>query len=77
MGFAELVTFVNMIAVPTQIPQTRSIFIVPGMLAGSAYQHAGAFAGHLALPLATGLVVLAALVWGARRLRRSGVPAGH
>ena len=51
--------------------------IVPGMLAGSVWQHAGAFAGHLALPLAAGLLVLAALVWGIRRLQRSGVPAGH
>jgi hypothetical protein len=47
------------------------------MLAGSVWQHAGAFAGHLALPLAAGLLVLAALVWGIRRLQRSGVPAGH
>jgi membrane protein DedA with SNARE-associated domain len=49
--------------------------IVPGMLAGSAWQHAGAWAGHLALPLVAGLVVLAALIWGIRRLQRSDVSA--
>jgi membrane protein DedA with SNARE-associated domain len=47
--------------------------IVPGWLAGSAWQHAGAWAGHLALPFVAGFIVLAALVWGIR----ARVPAGH
>jgi membrane protein DedA with SNARE-associated domain len=46
--------------------------IVPGWLAGSAWQHAGAWAGHLALPLLAGLVVLAAVIWGIRRSVRAG-----
>jgi membrane protein DedA with SNARE-associated domain len=44
--------------------------IVPGMLAGSAWHRAGALGGHVTLPLIVGLVALAALIWGIRRLRR-------
>jgi membrane-associated protein len=47
--------------------------IVPGMLAGAAWQHAGAFARHLALPLIVGTIALAAMIWGVRRFRNSGV----
>lgn len=51
--------------------------IVPGMLAGTAWHRAGALGGHVTLPLIVGLVALAALLWGIRRLQRSGVPASH
>jgi membrane protein DedA with SNARE-associated domain len=51
--------------------------IVPGMLAGSAWHRAGALGGHVTLPLIVGLIVLAVLIWGIRRLRRRGaVEAG-
>ena len=45
--------------------------IVPGMLAGTAYGHAGATAQHLALPIVVGLVVAGILVvWAIRRWMR-------
>jgi membrane-associated protein len=44
--------------------------IVPGMLAGAAWHRAGALGGHMMLPLIVGLIALAALIWGVRRLRR-------
>jgi membrane-associated protein len=44
--------------------------VVPGMLAGEAYGHAGAFAGHLAMPLVAGIVVAAILVWAIWRWMR-------
>ena len=51
--------------------------IVPGMLAGSAWHRAGALGGHVTLPLIVGLIALAVLIWGIRRLRRRGaVEAG-
>jgi hypothetical protein len=40
------------------------------MLAGTAWHRAGALGGHVTLPLIVGLVALAALIWGIRRLRR-------
>ena len=45
--------------------------IVPGMLAGTGYGHAGATAQHLALPIIVGLVVAGILVvWAIRRWMR-------
>jgi membrane-associated protein len=41
--------------------------VVPGMLAGEAYGHAGAFAGHLTMPIIAGIVAAAILVWAIRR----------
>jgi membrane protein DedA with SNARE-associated domain len=41
--------------------------IVPGMLAGEAYGHAGAFAGHLTIPIIAGIVAVGFLVWMIRR----------
>ena len=47
--------------------------ILPGMLAGTAWHHAGALGGHVTLPLIVGLIALAALIWAIRRLRRRSV----
>jgi membrane protein DedA with SNARE-associated domain len=44
--------------------------IVPGMLAGEAYGHAGAFAGHLTMPIIAGVVAIGFLVWAIRRWRQ-------
>ena len=44
--------------------------IVPGMLAGEAYGHAGAFAGHLTMPIIAGVVAIGFLVWAIRRWMR-------
>ena len=44
--------------------------IVPGILAGAAYGHAGAFAGHLTLPILAGLAAVGFLVWAIRRWMR-------
>jgi membrane-associated protein len=44
--------------------------IVPGMLAGEVYGHAGAFAGHLAMPIIAGIVAAGFLVWAIRRWMR-------
>jgi membrane protein DedA with SNARE-associated domain len=41
--------------------------IIPGMLAGNAYRHAGAIAGHLMLPIVAGIAGIAFLIWGVRR----------
>jgi membrane-associated protein len=43
--------------------------IVPGMLAGTAYRHAGAAAEQLAIPVAAGALAIALLVWAIRRSR--------
>ena len=44
--------------------------IVPGMLAGTAYGHAGAMAQHLALPIIVGIAAAGILVWAIRRWMR-------
>lgn len=44
--------------------------IVPGMLAGTAYGHAGAMAQHLALPIIIGIVAAGILIWAIRRWMR-------
>jgi membrane protein DedA with SNARE-associated domain len=44
--------------------------VVPGMLAGEAYGHAGAFAGHLAMPIIAGIVAAGFVVWAIRRWMR-------
>jgi membrane protein DedA with SNARE-associated domain len=44
--------------------------IVPGILAGEAYGHAGAFAGHLTMPIMAGIVAIGLLVWVVRRWMR-------
>ncbi len=44
--------------------------IVPGMLAGEAYGHAGTFAGHLMMPIIAGVVAIGFLVWAIRRWMR-------
>ncbi|MGH6726249.1 MAG: DedA family protein [Pseudolabrys sp.] len=41
--------------------------VFPGMLAGTAYRHAGAVAGQLTLPIIVGIVAIGFLVWGIRR----------
>lgn len=41
--------------------------IVPGMLAGTAYQSAGVTAKHLLLPVAAGVVAIGLVVWAIRR----------
>lgn len=43
----------------------------PGVLAGTAYGHAGAFAGHLTMPLVAGVAAAAILVWAFRRWQRA------
>jgi membrane protein DedA with SNARE-associated domain len=45
--------------------------VLPGVLAGTAYGHAGAWAGHLALPIIAGVVAVAAVVWAVRRWCRT------
>ena len=44
--------------------------VVPGMLAGEAYGHAGAFAGHLTLPIIAGVGAAGLLIWAVRRWLR-------
>jgi membrane-associated protein len=44
--------------------------VVPGILAGTAYGHAGAMGGHLMTPIIVGIVVVAILVWAIRRWTR-------
>ena len=41
--------------------------VVPGMLAGTAYGHAGAIAGHLTIPIVAGVVAVGLLIWAIRR----------
>jgi membrane protein DedA with SNARE-associated domain len=41
--------------------------VIPGMLAGNAYRHAGAIAGHLTIPIIAGIAGIAFLIWGSRR----------
>jgi membrane-associated protein len=41
--------------------------VVPGILAGTVYGHAGAFAGHLAMPIIAGLAAAGIVVWAAWR----------
>jgi membrane protein DedA with SNARE-associated domain len=57
---------INLVAIACWAPA----HILPGMLAGTAWHRAGALGGHVTLPLIVGLVALAALIWGIRRLRR-------
>jgi membrane protein DedA with SNARE-associated domain len=45
--------------------------VLPGVLAGSAYGHAGAWAKHLAVPLIAGVVAVVAVAWVARRWIRT------
>ena len=44
--------------------------VVPGMLAGEAYGHAGALAGHLVLPIIAGIVAVGILIWAVGRWRQ-------
>jgi membrane protein DedA with SNARE-associated domain len=44
--------------------------IVPGILAGTAYGHAGALGEHLTLPIIAGIVAVGVLVWAIRRWMR-------
>jgi membrane protein DedA with SNARE-associated domain len=46
--------------------------VIPGMLAGNAYRHAGAIAGHLTLPIIAGIAGIAFLIWGIRQRLRVG-----
>jgi membrane-associated protein len=48
--------------------------VVPGILAGEAYGHAGAIAEHLSLPVIAGIVTLALMLWIVWRWRRRGKP---
>ena len=57
---------INLIAILLWAP----VQVVPGMLAGNAYQHAGAIAGHLMLPILAGIVGIALLIWWGRRWLR-------
>ena len=41
--------------------------VLPGILAGSLYRHAGMIAGHLLLPVIAGTAGVAVLVWAAYR----------
>lgn len=50
--------------------------VVPGMLAGTAYRHAGVMAEHLLIPVIAGAAAIAALVWAVRRMRRSEAGIG-
>jgi membrane-associated protein len=44
--------------------------IVPGMLAGTAYGHAGAVARSLTLPIVAGVISVGVLIWAIRRWLR-------
>ena len=44
--------------------------VIPGLLAGTAYQRAGVMAEHLLLPVLAGLLAIAFLVWSFRRISR-------
>jgi membrane protein DedA with SNARE-associated domain len=41
--------------------------VVPGILAGTAYGHAGAFGEHLTIPVIAGVVAVAVVIWAFRR----------
>jgi membrane protein DedA with SNARE-associated domain len=44
--------------------------IVPGILAGTAYGHAGAFGEHLTMPIIAGIVAAGVLIWAIWRWKR-------
>jgi len=44
-----------------------AVHVFPGVLAGKAYQRAGAIAGHLTLPIILGIAAIGFLIWGIRR----------
>jgi hypothetical protein len=52
--------FINLVAILLWAP----VQVVPGMLAGNAYRHAGAIARHLTLPIIAGVAGIAFLIWG-------------
>ena len=56
----------NIVAILVWAP----MHVVPGVLAGTAYRHAGVMAGHLLLPIAAGLIGIILVVWGVARLLR-------
>ena len=47
--------------------------VVPGVLAGAAYGHAGAIAGHLTIPIIAGIAAVGILIWVIRRWVRPSV----
>jgi membrane-associated protein len=59
---------INLVAILLWAP----VQVVPGMLAGNAYRHAGAIAGHLTLPIIAGVAGIAFLIWGIRRMLKFG-----
>ena len=44
--------------------------VVPGILAGTAYGHAGAFGEHLTMPIIAGVVAIGLVIWAIRRWRQ-------
>jgi membrane protein DedA with SNARE-associated domain len=54
---------INLLAIACWAPA----HVVPGMLAGTAYRHAGAVAEQLAIPVAAGALAIALLIWAIRR----------
>jgi membrane protein DedA with SNARE-associated domain len=44
--------------------------VVPGMLAGVAYQRSGMMSEHVLLPTIAGLIAIGLLIWGVRRVIR-------
>jgi membrane protein DedA with SNARE-associated domain len=59
---------INLVAILLWAP----VQVIPGMLAGNAYRHAGAIAGHLTLPIIAGIAAIGFLIWGIRRRLRVG-----
>jgi membrane-associated protein len=57
---------INLVAILCWAPA----HVLPGVLAGTAYGRAGAFAEHLTMPVIAGLVAIAVVVWMVRRWRR-------
>jgi membrane protein DedA with SNARE-associated domain len=67
LGMAPIRFFpINLVAILCWAPA----HVVPGMLAGEAYGHAGAFAGHLTMPIIAGVVAIGLMIWAFRRWRR-------
>ena len=64
---------INLVAILLWAP----VQVIPGMLAGNAYRHAGAIAGHLTLPIIAGIAGIVFLFWGIRRWLRVGQRANH
>ncbi len=67
LGMTPLRFFtINIVAILCWAPA----HVMPGILAGTAYGHAGAIAGHLAMPIIAGIAAVGIGIWAIRRWMR-------